>query len=51
MLVSKSDPLCHIFAGKILSLGTKSKGFPADIYCIRTKNNRDLENFQAAGRH
>ena len=43
MFMGKSDSFLHIFMGKVLCFGTKSKGFSTDIYCICSENNSNLQ--------
>ena len=42
MRVGKLDAFFHIFHGKIFRLGTKAKGFSADVYGVGSKNHRSL---------
>ncbi len=48
MLMGKSDPLCHIFMGKVLGFGAETEGFTADIYSICAEDDCDLEDLKAA---
>ena len=42
MRVGKLDAFFHIFHGKIFRLGTKTKGFSADVYGVGSKNHRTI---------
>ena len=51
MFMGKSDSFLHIFMGKVLCFGTKSKGFSTDIYCICSENNSNLQHLKTASRN
>ena len=51
VLVSKSNPLCHIFSGKVFCFCPKTKSFSADIHSICPKYYCNFQDFQTAGRY